>query len=408
MKIKLSSIIGTVYLTLSLFMFAFINFNGATGFQAMTVPFIDGRVIVLHFFFTIVCIAGLLMLRVGRVKFDIICVLLAIKCVLDFIPAFYSSTNFENFFWHYVCTVVAFFSYFIMINHPNDCTNSKYAKIVFVIFGLILSLQVLYTAVYCGVGYLDLTYKAYMVIPYGGTNIISSGLVPIVCLVVNEKGSKKHKSWMLCLMIIAIILTKSRGGMLLCSACIFYFLYRGAKNRRSVYLKRGFLLVGSMLVLLALLSNETVLTVLGGFTDLSSGNLDLNALTSGRFGLFQEMFQAWASGNVLFGIGLEPQLGNLAGAHNIIIDLLLKCGLIGFGIYLGMFVILMRSGKKLANYRGSNSYFIMAVVIYINSLFEVCYFSYECDVILWMILGLMMSEYYEMKKDLTDCLMIER
>lgn len=403
MVIRLKSFLITLYFFGTLFLFAFVNFNGATAFYDMTVPFIKGTVIVWHFAFSVLLVFLYIFIHLAsrqEVRVDVITICLLIKSILDALPMFFFDVEVGSYFWHYACTLASLMAYFIISNiHMDEHVNRKF-KTGLQWFGVILSVQVIYTAMYCGYSYLDIYYKSAMVIPYGGTNIIAAILVPILCMVLLTPSTNEKKLICFIIFTVAIILTKSRGGMLMETILVTYLAYRraGQKNNRAV--KRLLIFVFVALFAIAVLSGEDMNVVLSGYISVNSNRSFVDALTSGRIGSWINALETFWDGNIVFGSGMQSLSGNTSGAHNIVIDLLVKCGVIGFINYLVAFFFMLKRGRWL--YAQKNTvYFIAVISIYLNALFEVNYFSYECDVMLWIIIGAMMSEYYSVRRQMS-------
>ena len=209
-----------LYIAVTLFMLAFVNYDGATAFLPMTVPFINAHVVKIHFGFVLIMLALLILtgLMVGQLKMDTVGLCLLIKTIIDAIPFFRDGTEFWDYFWHWSCTGVALISYLLVINSGLKEQDTDKVKKIFILFGIVLTIQVVYTAIFGGYSFLDLKYKTAMVIPYGGSNIIASAILPIIFLVFYRVKKPILKWILICCMGTAVILTKSRGGMLYGSA----------------------------------------------------------------------------------------------------------------------------------------------------------------------------------------------
>lgn len=398
---SISKLLTNIYLVLSLFIFAFVNFNGATVFDNFTVHYIDGHPVIIHTLFSVIVL--LLFLAVAALErrgviFDTIAKCLIIKCILDFSQVFFNDQiKIGTYFWFFASTLVSFISYMIMVNvRVSDQEIVNYKKL-FIVFGIVLSLQVFYTAAYCGVDYFDIRYKTAMVIPYGGSNIIAAILVPISALIYCESYKKATKLLLLSIILLAVVLTKSRGGMILGTIVVFFLLYNSSKYKRYKILNVIVITAMITLLLIAVFTNDLTQSVILGYS-IVSNNKSLDSVFSGRLSLYCSVFTN--INNIFLGSGMQTITStNLSGAHNIIIDLLSKCGILGMLNYVIMFIYMIRCGIIINRFK-KNAFFAMIVIIFLNSLYEVCYFSYECDALLWMFAGLMMHDYYFKKQEL--------
>lgn len=388
-------ICGIGYCLVTLLMFAMINYEGAAGFQPMTVPYIEGKVVILHacmlaifsvFFFS------LLIIKRSGLRMDVVSWCLIAKFIFDILSGLINDVDIMAYPVNFLHAPFAFLSYTILINSKIDDKRRKQIKLLFLFFGYILSLQVIYTAVFCGISYFDILYKGYIKIPFGATNVIASILVPILCMAVIEPWKPQWKVVTALLLGVAIFLTKSRGGMVLLCASIFAIMYSKATGRNRNILRVA-LVCAAIFLFFAILKNDYAMSLLRGYAD-AIGSMSLDALSSGRVKNWSILLAAFLNGNWLLGAGMQPPIGNIAGAHNIIIDLLYRCGIIGTIVYAVMIGYLIRCGRRINRCGAKSSFFAMMIIILVNSLYEVCYFSYPCDTLFWIIAGALMSEYY--------------
>lgn len=402
LKIPVRRFLLKVYIILTLFIVAFVNTPEATGFlYDMIVPYINIPAVVMHTAVLIgICIL-FLVFGGTRIKGDIIAVCLLVKVFLDAIPILTGKAQFLSYFQFYMCTVVAFLSYEMIINTSLNENDFNWIKKAIAGFGVVLTAQILYTYFAADLTIGMTMYKQHMVIPYGGTNVIASILVPILCLVWRSPWKKLTKMVLCGCYLIGIIFTKSTGGWLLGFLSVAYLLYTdGTANKRTDKNRRRIInTILIVVILLVILFNPVFQEVIDGKISRAGGDV-AEGLANGRISLWKASLEDLAKTNILFGYGMQSISSDAtggAGAHNIFIDLLLKCGLIGTVNYLILLFVMLKRGFSL--YKKTNSgFFLMVVVIYINSMFEVCYFSYACDTMLWMFIGLMMAEYYNQYK----------
>ena len=375
-----------IYIVFSILMFSFVNTLDATALHVIYVPYISGLVIYWHVFLTVGVIAVYLLfgfLSNKSIKIDSIAILLLFKCCVDLISYILNAeAQTDSYFGFFACSVTAFTAYLICLQLHNGYDFVKYC---FVLLGSIVSLQTIATMLISNVSYLELSYKSIMNIPWGASNIIASLLVPCFFLTFFIRYSWKYIYAIL--ITVAIIFTKSRGGVLLfvCSlVCYLFYLNYKSKNRT---IKNMIMLICVGVVAIIALSNERVIMFFEGYT-LGDGNTDF---TSGRLKIFKEDFLA-SFHKPIFGHGLGVNNANATGSHNLFIDLLYKSGILGFVLYVGALLILFRQAVK---QRKINSFcFIFVIIMLLNSMFEVCYFSYKCDTIFWIMAGTLSASVY--------------
>ena len=388
MKLKyIDDLVVYFYLLITLGLFAFVNQNNAAGAFGISVPHIEGKVVIIHFFFTLIFLFAFLLFKIilnSSIHIDYVTAGLIIKCILDIIPLLIKSSNsyFDNYLGHYAISLSSLVCYFFTSNIIKY--NEKNLILLFMLFGITLSLQVIYTFFVVPYSYLNPLYKSTILIPYGGTNIITSILVPIFCLVLLS-NFVPFKKITIVLLLFACVLTKSRGGMLLlimCISCIIFLKLNGRYKQISRFLFCTTLLF----FLLAFFSIDIVKAVsLGAATN----EFNLNSLSSGRIKIWIDNLRYFATGeHFLVGIGMLSSVSGLKESHNLIIDLFVKCGVLGAINYFIMIYSLLKRGLSSKKFL-SNPWFIMLCVILVNSMFEVCYFQYTTDVLFWLLAGLM-------------------
>ena len=379
LNIEIVEIIVCAYCILSVFMFAFINTIDATALHISYVPYINGLVIYFHVFLTIACIGFLTVFAFSNnIRLDSIAILLLLKCFFDIITYMVNiNAQLDNYFGYYACSVTAFTAYFIGLQLKN---RFSFIKILYCLFAVIVAFQTISTTIAAGVSFLDINYKSQMNIPYGASNIIASLLVP--CFFAYFFIKSKFRYLYAVLIIAALILTKSRGGILLfCCALIAFLMFKNMKKRMGCIFNIAFLIVIIILTIFVF-SIEGVRVFFEGYA-VTGGDI-----TSGRLNLFLQDFLESLNKPIL-GHGLGAFSVNATGSHNLFIDLLLKCGLVGFMLYCGALFLLFK--KVIKNGAINNFFFVFIVIMLINSLFEVCYFSYKCDTVFWYAAGVLSS-----------------
>lgn len=392
-KVNVLEFIIFVYTFLSTIMFAFVNTLDATLLHVIFIPYISGLVIYWHVFLTIGCL-GLYFLFTGlynkKIKIDTVAILLLLKCCTDLISYVINlEAQTDGYFGYFACSVTAFTAYFICLQMRGNYNVILY---IFVLFSVIVSTQTIVTSIIAKVPYLELSYKSIMNIPWGASNIIASLLVP--CFFLTFFLSSKWKYIYAAIVIIAVILTKSRGGILLfICTLVLYLIYLNHKSKNATS-KNTVLLMLVAVVAIVLLSNERVIMFFEGYT-LGNANTDF---TSGRLKIFKEDFLD-SLNKPLFGHGLGVNNSNDTGSHNLLIDLLYKSGIIGFVLYGGALIFLFAEVKK---HKLINSFCgIFVLVMLLNSMFEVCYFSYKCDTVFWIMAGTL-SAYCHNKNSIRE------
>lgn len=389
-----------VYFAISFLLFSLVYKKGTTGFQYIYVPHIAGLVVYMHVGLTALwaLVFGLdLFFNNKSMRIDGVFILLAFKCGTDFISYLLnSSAQTDSYFGYYACSVISAVAYFICLQVSD---KHDWFKGVLIAFACVLAIQSIWTAIEIPVSYFEAEYKMYMQIPYAASNVIASVFAAFFFIGFFIKSKWKYAY--MALIFVGLVLTKSRGGLLLVAIALFAFLFiKNCKKKNAI--RNNFILILVSLVLVAiLLAIPAVRTVLSGY--ISSGS----DISSGRFELFSEVFiKSWEK--PFFGHGLGVGFKNEAGAHNLLVDLIYKCGIVGFIIYGSALGLIVYNAYKTKNL--DSVYFCLLVVLFLNSMFEVSYFSYRCDAIFWMIAGLLSSLSYKDKKKINkiDCTLINQ
>ena len=375
-------------------MLAFINYEGAVGFEApIRFPHISGQVIILHSLISASFLFTTIILKPKSIIFvDIPICCLLLKCFLDTFPIITGLSDISDYFAHWACTAISFISYFVIVKSDLNQAHIDKIKTAILIFGIILSIQVIYTFWEIDVPYYSLDYKSEMIIPYGATNVIASAIVPTICICYYSKINYVLKLILILLILLAIIFTKSRGGMMLALITLLLLLYIKDRKSNKIFIKRFLLITLTVIGIIFLLNNDMVQLILMGFAA-DNNSYDANSISSGRTDLWMELLSEMWHINILTGVGMKSLTGNEAGAHNLIIDLIYKCGIIGTINYcIMLFYIIKRGFWQYKTY--NRVLFITVCIMLLNMMYEVSYFSYTCDCFFWMIMSLMMREYY--------------
>lgn len=367
-------------------------------FYGRVVPFVNIDPLVIHICASIIFLIiffSLCVISNKKMRVDGVCVQLVIKGILDLVPFAEGITvEFSMYFQYYICSWIALVIYFMLINSDFGTKDIEKIKRLFIWFGIVLTIQIIYTAVNCGVGYFDPTYKIHLVIPYGGSNIIAAILAPIACLAWSTYRKCLSGKLILSFLVLGLLLIKSRGTILVLFVWGLHTYYRiGLKSRKNKALIIG---VGILLIVLCVffLLSEYVAD-LYSYSIIGADESLIDLILNGRLQLWTEYFvESVKMQHLIFGAGMYPQEIHGAGLHNLILDLFVRCGIVGFVNYCTMYWKLYRKGKRVSD----STFLMMATIITLNSMYEICYFNYKCDVMLWIIIGVTMNEYYVSKR----------
>ena len=397
--IPVSDVIIYFYFVLTLSLFAFVNFTGAIGALVIVVPHFNGKVVILHFGLTCVVFVLYFLLKLlsrEKVVVDSILICLIIKCACDLVPILTSDFRIDGYFGHYSVTVSSAACYFLYSNLTLYDKLEVKLQYLFVLFGVVIAIQTALAAVLSGLSYFDIFYKSCIVIPYGASNVISSILVPVFCMAYLWK-EQKIRRLSLIIISLGIILTKSRGGMALYICCFFFLTIKRIRGRwRSlIILAIAFLFVTGLGIAF---TNEKVQQIARGY---ATGAISLNSITSGRLNLWINNINKYFSDNhVLFGLGMPSVSAGYKESHNLIIDIFLRCGIVGIIYYGVLFFSFFKNkvNEPFGTEIEDNVWFVMCCIVLVNSMYELCYFSYNSDVLFYTMMGLSTAKQHTMRK----------
>lgn len=372
------------YFIFVLFIFAFITYPGATeGTEDPIVWYITG--------YPIIYVAGIALLFfvvyfLRGIIIDRITVLLFARAIACLIPIIYID-SISSFSAHYPVVLITLVSY--CIGRITNWKFERYISSLIILFGIILSIQVIQTFFTVPVDYFNLNYKHYIRIPIAASNVIAAYLTPILFLFIYNYNPKRIiKILIIALFITGIILTKSRGGIFVLLAT--YITY-------NIFIKHKFKIshVIAIIIVIGLLFYyissipEVQLFLLGFSAD--NTTIDANSISSNRFNIFEEELDRFLN-YPLFGNGMVfNEHTSKSGAHNLIIELLVQSGIIGTLLYIIPIVIVFNKAAKNKDCNNILGWRMFLIAMLYHGMLEVNFFNYSTDILFWSICGLLMS-----------------
>ena len=390
-----------LYWIISLGIFAFVSSNDGFGYELLILyyPFTKWF---MHLLFTIVFI-GFSVVYLKRFSRDRIAIVLLIKLLWDAaITLCINHRGFEQ--WGlFIFVQTGFLSFSIFRNYK---TNIRMIIKVFLYFTTILCFQVIYTSIIIQSKFTPFNstlYKTMFRIPYAHSNLIANviGAALISLIILKPLFEKKRLIFWLgiILFFVGIILTKSRGGLLL--TIIFVAIHYARECYNSVNRNRKYnILIGSLILLIFILilfylKRDSVLSFISGFKGLSS----FNTITSRRDEFWLYSLQEIRKHPIL-GRGIyldQSQFVGSTGVHNIILETIMASGIIGLILHIVAITqfyyfvkknVLPKKNEKLILY----AIIVMLTYFYINSFFEACYYNYINDFLFWSMAGMVVVE----------------
>lgn len=358
----------------------------SSGSGSISVPYLSFNKSLWMLIVSVICSLFVILLKLKNYRLNSIVFLLILLGVYNYLPVFQGRIIADQTFWyHYSMVLFMPFVYVIYLNYPGDVNDLIK---IFTLFSIIIVIQELLTILYNGYSYSSLDYKHNLRLPLAHSNIIAVILLSIVVLRISYYNDYLNGFVYNLVILLGIILTKSRGAIIFFMAWIILLIYQHKYGNlsKSVILKVICSIVFIIVVIFCFPSIQQFL-----FKTTLNNNYFWSTATSGRTDIFILAIELFFS-NPLFGEGLGVTNYDIGyevintGVHNVIIDYLVQCGIIGTLIYGYIIYLVYHKGKKKVI---SNKAFENGItVILLYSMVEVCYFNFPCLYFLWAFCGL--------------------
>lgn len=374
-----------LYLLFITLIFAFVTYPGSTeAAEDPVVWYFDGMPIyfatfVTLAFFVIICLTY-------KFKPDKVETWLLARVFICGVPAIYIY-SLSSFSAHYPVVILSLLAY--CIGRSSSWKYERQTGMIIILFGLILSIQVIQTFQTIDTPFLHLDYKRYMRIPIAASNVIAAYLVPIFFLYLfNYKRGRILNLVLITLFIAAILLTKSRGGVsvLLLTFIVYLVFFKFKLN--LFYVITLFVLLYIIISYLFEIP-EVKLFMLGFSAD--STSFDANSLSSNRLEIYAEEFQRFLA-HPLFGNGMvfNSQTSH-TGSHNFFIELLVQSGIFGTISYIIPICIVLKHAIQFKSSPHVMGWILFLIATLLHGLIEVNFFNYSTDIIFWSVCGMLMT-----------------
>ena len=250
-----------------------------------------------------------------------------------------------------------------------------------------------------GYSLLSVNDKAMLRIPFASSNVIAAIFVAILVEALIKFEFKISNILAILISLIGLVLSDSRGALMLVFALALFISTRGALRIKNISKRFLLLLLIGLVVVIAanlLFQNARFVEFLSGYL----GYGDFNSLTSRRAEVWEYALQRFLSAPVL-GTGIyydQSMFIGSTGLHNIVLELLAESGFVGAALYLFPLAhickIALKTPGVLVCPQNAKMLAIL-VALFLNSLFEVVYFNFIFDVIFWLYAGFLMSSCRE-------------
>lgn len=360
-----------IYFFISIIIFSFFMSESSYLAENVIVPYVKISPVYIHLLVTIVVsIVVILIKRKDMINIDIIFFFLVARIFLVIIPVIYIEGAAETI-GRVTVPIISALSYLIGRQYKGEVESIVKINMIFT---TILSLQTIYTVKNIVVPNI-IYYGQFVKIPIGSTNLIAAFIVPCIFLIIPFSGMKRIIKYpVVIISYISIIESTSTGAVYISAIMlILYIIFVNDKldSKISFFL---ILIVSIFTMIYAMFSFDSTYT--------------WDYLTHNRYSLFVSDLKLWTK-HILLGNGMIYE-GRGAGSHNILVDLLVQSGVIGFFAYLipiiKIFVTVIKNIDK--EFLCLKMYLIATLL---HTLIETSYFNYINDMLFWFMSGVTIS-----------------
>lgn len=268
---------------------------------------------------------------------------------------------------------------------------------------VILSLQILLTAIKTIVNYGLMSVKAYMILPIGDSNFIAIFLGPLLIYYYMTNEKKISDKIVIVLTGVSYLLLMSRSGL----ACFLLVLFLASNDKKNKKISYKLILPLFIIVLMFLFFDNSSFTT-GLFSSYRSifdtiKTHDLNKVTSGRVLIYGKYINAFFQ-KPIFGHGYEFVQNTMgSNAHNYVLSELYTTGLFGTIPYLCVLVLSMVLLKR----NKEKNQFILGIYygcLYslLHGLFEPGIQGFIAGFSFWLLLGFGINFCYAEKDIISE------
>lgn len=310
--------------------------------------------------------------------------------VLSLIPIFQYLFDQIIYFQNFLFTFIYIFTFsYVVLNSSNQpCLFSKfiYLLIISSIFNSIVSIFQI----------LDFEENFYFILELNGSRVYGNlgqpnnlstliilAFIGSIYLYQTDKLNKKSISFITLITILMISLTQSRTGFL--NLILFFILLLINHNKLNIKIKKLTIYVNIISFFSFFKFTNDIFYFLTNILNINTikniRNIETNIINDGRIDIWMRSLEL-ISENPIFGIGfnqnsisnlnslnIEGLTGWFSSSHNIIIDIILWCGLIIGSLITYLFIHILLKYKNTNNLEAIFSYFMILCIIF-HSLLE--------------------------------------
>ena len=362
--------------------FLFVVYSGNTDNHFIDIPHLELPILPLYVILSLTFAFLCVVCAIRSSKIDFVALLLMTPLLIHLVNSIYMGIT-PEFYVHYATSVLSLSVYLIIVNLNDDI---EYLEKSFCVVLGILVVQIYAEALLSPAVELHYESKYEMRIPIGMSNALCPILLSFFSFVYCNLKSRARKFILTMVVFFVIALTKSRGGF------IDFFLLMAIllvwRGKFNLFAGIFFLVVLSLMCI-----------ILFYFADSSFGQ---QFFYNKSYTSADVRFDLWMAGFDL--IKQHPFLGNgfyyehlFANPHNVVIDLLMRSGIIGLSVALSIvYNLFARIHESFENnfIRGGCC---ALLALFFHGLVEIVFFSYIHELIIWTFVA-----YLIKKKELMD------
>lgn len=380
------------YIFVMLFTIAFVSNTTLTTNAEILTPHINYNANYIFLILSVIICGLLVLFRSTSIRIDEIQLLLLLRPIVIFVPLLYMGRS-SYAYGNILPYIISMIMYFI-IRQSKLRINS--IKKILVLFTVSVCLEALYAFFTSSFAFTSTIYKYSMVTTVGASNYLACVLVPCILFSYGCIDKIWLKRLVLLLGIVAIVLTKSRTGIVIFG---LFFLGSILVNNKSTLQKHKVILsvfAAGIFIFMAVLNLSKIIdvtqSIFRGFSGQFMGINILDTISSGRVGLLIEYLDKWLD-HPLFGHGLVYTLGKVR-CHNFLVEILYESGLIGLLVNITLYgIIIKRSWKYRKNTVIKTCYITIASIL-MQGLIEESIFTVTINLICWIVIACMLNEIF--------------
>lgn len=337
-----------------------------------------------YVFAALVAVYFILSLFKKNIRVDVVFLLLVLRFALYLIPTFWvSAPNAELQIGLIIGVLLGAISYYL--GKTAGISDQAFA-IVLGIGAVIITIQIISTAIIRNLGVFSSDLKWYMVIPTGQTNAIGTYYIFMFIMFDGFRRVQRHKKRRTVLfvieafLIVVLPLMGSRSTLLL---ILLYVMVRYIMPRASF--TQGAIIRTILSIIICILILIVAIIISSSTVEAFLTLFNYRSMTYTRFEVYKEAFELFLE-HPIFGRGpYSYHVYDAVMSHNFIIETLVQQGIVGSIPYVAALIIVLRRIKRTGKFHAT--YFYAIVFCLFKGLMEPMFFSANFEVFFWFFVG---------------------